>query len=106
MRERALRPLRRSARALLVLLLGSGVAGCIDSLGVGSDCSAAMLQIRLQEGSPVDSERSEFRGVYTELWIYTSPNRTYEFRWGAGYSECEVDGPNSFSRIPGDRPVF
>ena len=91
----------RTPRLLALSLLG----GCADSLGIGSSCTAAMTAVRLQEGTPLDSERvEEGNGDYRELWVYS--NARYTFRWGASYDSCQVDGPVDFSRGPAGTPIL
>lgn len=84
-------------RTLPLLALALLLAGCTDSLGIGSDCAAQMASVRLQHGGPDETAS----GIESVRWIYGSSGRGgfyYDFDWGGG--SCRVDGPVSFSRVP------
>ena len=90
---------RRPAFALLLL---APLTGCVDSLGVGGDCSSQMAQIRQREGGPPDLvQKGDLEGDFTEVWTYwegSSGNR-YSFRWGVSVLSCQVEGPTTVSRL-------
>ena len=91
--------MRRSARALL---LAAPLSGCVDSLGVGGDCSQAMTSVSRSEGRPPDLvQEDELQGDFTEVWTYWegSTGRRYSFRWGVSVLSCQVEGPATVSRV-------
>ena len=89
--------MRRRDLALIVAF--PLLAGCVDSLGIGSSCSAEMRAVQVAHGQPLDSDRvNEGGGDFSELWIYA--NSRYTFRWGPSYESCRVEGPVRFSRGP------
>jgi len=80
------------------LLLG----GCEDAIGFGSNCSAQMREVRLQErGPPTDSNGTEQGGNFVEVWRYGNgaSQRIYTFRWGVSRATCEVSRPMSLSEF-------
>jgi hypothetical protein len=81
-------------RALLVSLV-LAATGCVDTLGIGSDCDAAMRDVRRQEGRPPDDVReSELAGNFTSRWFFFdsgTSGRVYTFRWGTSHSSCQVE---------------
>ena len=86
-------------RKLAIFLLIPLLAGCTDSLGIGSNCSAEMQEVRRQEGRGPDSvQTDELAGNHSEQWVYFGggSNRVYTFRWGTSYESCQVSGPVRF----------
>ena len=76
---------------LLLLLFLVPLAGCVDSLGIGSSCSAEMAQTRIQYGQPDGFDEDESRGDYYEVWDYYDQEIRFVFRWGASYDRCRVE---------------
>ena len=88
----------------LPLLLVPLLAGCTDSLGLGSNCRSAMTAVRQAEGGPADLVQGpeELQGEFTEVWLYfdegADTGRRYAFRWGVSIPTCQLEGPAPVSR--------
>lgn len=101
-RPRRLARLRRATLTSAGLAAALLLAGCTDSLGVGTDCDAEMRVVRLREGLPYSTQRGSEGGRRVERWYYesTAGRYYYEFAWGGSDEECVVRGPIRFARLP------
>ena len=75
----------------LLLSFHLSLVGCVDSLGIGSSCSAEMTQTRIQYGQPDGFDDDESRGDYYEVWDYYDQEIRFVFRWGSSYDRCQVE---------------
>jgi hypothetical protein len=101
-------------RTILVLAVALPLAGCLDAIGPGGDCTREMRQVQRDEsGEPVVT-RTEQRGDFLETWRY--PHRVYNFRWGVGYPGCTMEsvaldliplipGPSRRTAVPQTVPI-
>ena len=92
--------LRHLSIGLLLLL-----SGCVDGLGIGADCDAAMRDVRRREGQPDSVQQNELAGNFTERWYYFdsgTSGRVYTFRWGTSHASCQMDGPARLNLLPTD----
>lgn len=90
-------------RFALLCSLVISAAGCVDSLGIGSDCDGRMREVRRREGPPDNVQESELAGNFTSRWYYFdsgTSGRVYTFRWGSSHSVCQVEGPARIDRLP------
>lgn len=81
-------------RLALLCSLAFGATGCVDSLGIGSDCDAAMRDVRRREGPPDRVQETELAGNFTSRWEYFDSGtsaRVYTFRWGTSHATCQVE---------------
>ena len=86
------------------VLLLAPLSGCVDSLGIGGDCSSQMSAVTRTEGRPPDLvQEDDLQGDFSEVWTFWSGSsgRRYSFRWGVSVLSCQVEGPTTVSRVIG-----
>lgn len=87
-------------RISLLFALSVTAAGCVDGLGLQTDCLSEMADARADNGGPPDAtQRDEDRGDFTEVWYFDGTRRRYTFRWGVSHDGCEVQR-GSFNLLP------
>ena len=92
-----------ATRRACALLLLPFLTGCVDSLGIGGDCSSQMTSVRRDNGGrpPDQVQEDDLQGDFTEVWTYYqgSTGKRYTFRWGVSVLSCQVEGPVPVSRV-------
>lgn len=87
-------------RIPLLLVLAAIASGCVDGLGIQTDCLSEMADARSDNGGPPDAtQRDEDRGDFTEVWYFDDTRRKYTFRWGVSHDGCDVQR-GSFNLLP------